>query len=105
MQADFNTIINSAKPVLVDFYSEWSRLCNDQFPILQDIARYLGNRIKVIKIDIEKNRTVAMKYGVENLPTLMLFKDGELKWQREGVVQREGLIEAIFLNTWKIETD
>ncbi|HEX2968578.1 MAG TPA: thioredoxin domain-containing protein [Bacteroidales bacterium] len=96
MTADFNSIINSGKPVLVDFYTEWCESCRTQVPILEEIAHYLGDRIKVIKIDIDKNRLVALKYGIGHLPTLMLFRNGKLKWQQAGLTPRSGLIEAIF---------
>lgn len=99
MRDNFNSIINSTKPVLVDFYTEWCQTCKVQVPILKEIVQDLGSRIKVIKIDVEKNSSVATKYGVGSLPTLMLFKEGKLRWRNDGITHRAGLIEVIFANS------
>jgi len=69
-------------------------------PVLREIVRDLGDRIKVIKIDIDKNRSVALKFEVGDLPTLMLFKNGKLKWRQAGVITRAGLMDVIFQNSW-----
>lgn len=99
MRDNFNKIIHSTKPVLVNFYTEWCQTCQVQVPILKEIVQDLGNRIKVIKIDIDKNSSVAIRYGVGNLPTLMLFKNGKLRWRKDGVTPKVGLIEVIFANS------
>lgn len=100
MRADLNSILSSTKPVLVDFYTEWCQPCQILIPVLHEIVRDLGDRIKVIKIDIEKNREVSHMYGVGQLPTLMLFKNGKLKWRNTGLISRAGLMEVIFQKSW-----
>lgn len=99
MKDNFNRIINSKQPVLVDFYTEWCKPCQMQVTILKELVHDLGNRIKIIKIDIDKNSNMAMKYRVGTLPTLMLFKEGRLCWRRDGIIPRTGLIEVIFANS------
>lgn len=96
MRAEFSTVIDTSQPVLVDFYIERCTDCERQVSILHEIVRYLGTRVRIIKIDIDKNRKVADKFGINRLPTLMLFRNGKLKWRQAGVVTEAGLIEVIF---------
>ena len=100
MKADLNSILSSTKPVLVDFYTEWCQPCQTLIPVLHEIVSDLGDRIKVIKIDIEKNRKLSLMFGVGQLPTLMLFNNGKLKWRNAGFISRAGLMEVIFQRSW-----
>jgi thioredoxin 1 len=83
-------------PVLVDFYADWCQPCKVQSPILQELAREMNDKVKVIKIDVDKNQEVALKYQVQSIPTLILFKDGQIKWRRAGVTPK-GSIASVLL--------
>ena len=88
----FNDLLTGNTPVIVDFYADWCAPCKMMGPILHEVKDSLGDKIKIIKVDVDKNPEVAEKYGIRSIPTLMLFKDGELKWNQAGVVQSNQLI-------------
>lgn len=91
----FADIINSETPVLVDFFAEWCGPCKMMTPILQDFAADMGERVRVIKVDVDKNPAVAQAYRIQGVPTLMLFQKGETKWRQSGVVQKRRLEQVI----------
>jgi thioredoxin 1 len=91
----FNELINSKTPVLVDFFAEWCGPCKMMQPILKDVKSQLGEDVKVIKIDIDKNPAVANTYSIQGVPTLMIFKDGQIKWRQSGVRQANELISLV----------
>lgn len=93
--ASFNEIINSGKPVLVDFYADWCGPCKMMTPILKQVAENMNDTIKIIKVDVDKNGRAAMKYGIRNVPTLMLFQNGEIKWQGAGVLQADQIEQIV----------
>jgi len=85
MIAKFNNVINSSRPVLVDFYADWCGPCKQMPPILKKVKEELREQVRIIKVDVDKNPTIATKYQIRSIPTLMIFKDGEAKWTGMGV--------------------
>lgn len=94
-KGNFENIINGTKPVLIDFHALWCGPCKTQGPILKDLAGEVKDKVRIIKIDIDKNQNIAKRYDVMSVPTLMIFKDGEIVWQRSGFQTKTKLIKAI----------
>ena len=93
--SSFLEIINQDKPVLVDFFAEWCGPCKMMSPILKEVKDALGTSVAIIKIDVDKNQTLASKYQVRGVPTLMLFKNGQPLWRQSGVLQKHELISLL----------
>ena len=93
--ADFKEIVASKKPVLIDFFAEWCGPCKTVSPILKDVAKQLGDDVKIIKIDIDKNPVLARKLNVRSVPNLMIYKEESLLWRQAGVVPKHQLIKAL----------
>ena len=92
-------VLHSDKPVLVDFWAEWCGPCKMQAPILEDLKKRVNDQATIIKIDVDKNQGVAAKYGIRSVPTLMIFKNGEIKWKQSGVFPAEELERLIKENS------
>ena len=81
----FNNIINSKIPVLVDFYADWCAPCKQVTPILKVVKESLKEQVRIIKVNVDNNPAIATKYKIRNIPTLIIFKEGDLKWKGAGV--------------------
>src|SRR5690606_20887113 len=92
---NFSNLVKSETPTLVDFYADWCGPCKMMKPILEELKNQVGSRARIIKIDVDKNPVIANLFQVKGVPTLALFKSGELKWKQAGVVQVEYLKQVI----------
>jgi len=86
---------NSQVPVLVDCYADWCAPCKTLSPIVQEVSSALHGRIKVIKVNVDKNQSAAVKYGIRGIPTLILFKKGQIVWRQSGVMSKRALQDTV----------
>ena len=91
----FNEIINSNQPVLVDFFAEWCGPCKMMGPILKEVISQVNGEARIIKVDIDKNPAAAAKYNVRSVPTLIVFKKGEIIWRQSGLVSGKQLTDIL----------
>ena len=95
MKSSFKKIISSKTPVLVDFFADWCGPCKMLAPILKDVKEELGDAVKIVKIDVDKNQSIAAKYQVRGVPTMLLFKNGKQVWRQSGVLQKNDIVQII----------
>lgn len=95
MNNSFQNIINSDKPVLIDFYATWCGPCQMLAPILVDVKESLGDTVSIIKIDVDKNQEIAAQYQVRGVPTMMLFQKGKQLWRQSGVMAKHDIVKVI----------
>ncbi len=95
MKSSFSKIIHSETPVLVDFYATWCGPCKALAPILSDVKEELGEAIKIVKIDVDKNQPLAAQYQVRGVPTMILFKQGKQVWRQSGVLRKSDIVQVI----------
>jgi thioredoxin 1 len=95
MNTSFGNIINSEKPVLVDFFATWCGPCKILVPILKEVKDELGDKIGIIKIDVDKNQQLAAQYQVKGVPTMVLFQNGKQVWRQSGVLKKKDIITIL----------
>lgn len=95
MKGNFESIINDSRPVIVDFHALWCGPCKTQSPILKELAAELGEKVRVIKIDVDQNNMLASQYQIQSVPTLIVFKNGKPVWRQSGVVSKGDLLRII----------
>ena len=93
--SNFNEIINSDKPTLVDFWAPWCSPCRTMTPIIEETKTKLGDKATVLKVNVDENKEVSIKYGIRSIPTLVLFQKGQPIWRQSGVVQSSKLVEEV----------
>ena len=98
---NFNDIINSDKPVLVDFYADWCGPCKSLAPVLEELKAEIGDKGNIVKIDVDKNKQLSGSLGVRSIPALFLFKNGEIKWKGLGWKSKEEL-KSVFEKEFEI---
>lgn len=95
----FSQIISDNKPVLVDFYADWCQPCKLMTPQLKQLKSEMGENVKILKIDVDKNPQISAAYNIRNVPTIMLFKQGQVKWSGSGVIPSSQLKNIILANS------
>lgn len=89
MKSNFSDIIKSEVPVLIDFHADWCGPCKVLAPILKELKEDMGDRVKIVKIDVDRNQALASKFQVRGVPTMMIFKEGKQLWRQSGVLSKE----------------
>ncbi len=93
--ASFKELIAADKPVLIDFHATWCQPCKVLSPIVEQVKQRMGDRIQVLKIDVDRNQPLAQKLAIQGVPTLIIYRKGEQKWRQSGVLSAEAIIEQL----------
>lgn len=99
IMSKFTDLIDSEVPVLVDFFATWCGPCKMLTPVLKEVKDSLGNRVTILKIDVDKNKELADQYRVRGVPTMLLFQNGKQLWRQSGMLSKEDIISSIIENT------
>ena len=99
MNTEFNTLIKSEKPVLIDFFATWCGPCQALAPVLKQVKDQLGDQIKIVKIDVDKNQNIASQWQVRGVPTMILYQNGKQLWRQSGVLSKEQILNVILQKT------
>lgn len=91
----FNDVSSADRLVLVDFFATWCQPCKMMHPVLEQVKEALGDKVRVIKVDVDKHGQTAAQYGIQGVPTLMLFRKGEILWRQSGLMARADLLAAV----------
>lgn len=91
----FKDLISSRQPVLVDFYADWCGPCKTMSPVIQEVARATEGRARVIKVDIDKSAKAAQAYGIQAVPTFIIFKNGDIVWRHSGIIDKNSLVSLL----------
>lgn len=91
----FNDVISADRLVLVDFFATWCQPCKMMHPVLEQVKEALGDKVRVIKVDVDNHEQTAAQYGIQGVPTLMLFRKGEILWRQSGLMARADLLAAV----------
>lgn len=94
----FNELIQSQQPVLVDFYADWCGPCKSMAPIIQQVARAMEGKARVVKVNVDKNVQAAQSYNISGIPTFMVFRNGEVLWRHSGTIDKESLVRVLMQN-------
>lgn len=92
---DFDKVIQSKTPVIVDFYADWCKPCRIQAPILEELKSEMGNKVIIYKVNVDNEREIANRYNIQSIPTLMIFKEGQIVWKGIGVQSKDVLKDAL----------
>lgn len=95
MKGSFSALIHSDQLVLIDFFAEWCGPCKMLAPILKEVKAEMGDSLKIVKIDVDKNQSLASTYQVRGVPTMMLFKKGKQLWRQSGILQKQELLDVV----------
>ena len=98
MKGNFDSIINDTRPVIVDFHALWCGPCKVQSPILKELASELGEKVRVIKIDVDQNPELAQRFHIQGVPTLAVFRNGEQKYKQAGLHTKPQLMNVLLNN-------
>ena len=88
-------IINGEKPVLVDFYATWCGPCKTMSPIVESVGKEMSGRVRVLKIDVDKNQAVAAQFQIQAVPTFIIFKKGQIVWKKSGGIDKFSLLQQL----------
>jgi thioredoxin 1 len=95
----FEQLIQSEKPVLVDFFATWCGPCKAMEPIIKDVAKTTEGKVRVVKVDIDKRSAIAQAYNVQAVPTFILFKNGQVVWRHPGMADKQTILSKLLHNT------